>query len=417
MSNNKKIYFVAIISKLLIIFISLFSSALINRQLGASLKGDYAYITNIVSVLVIIFCMGIGQTYSTIRRKNGNETLGLFLFLTLIHSFISLIISLVLLLIKKNVWFIIFILTSSGVFKTNVLYYAAIEDIKKRDVNNIIYKIIYLIMILAYYFLFPPSVYGLLIITLIEDLLIAILTIKSFKFQIDYKKINFFEIKKIYKLGFLCMVMHCLMTLNYSLDVIFLKNMTSSKIVGLYSVGVSLANMLWLIPDAFKDVLANKTSRNDSVKEIVKVTKYSLYFSLLLVIGFIVFGKLFIKIMYGSEFINSYICTIILFIGCFSMIIYKLIHPIYIANGKQKIVVIILLISVVANIIANLILIPTYSMYGAAIASVISYTLCGLIFILKFCSDYNTKFMDFFCVDKNEITQIIKKIGNKIKKR
>lgn len=264
----------------------------------------------------------------------------------------------------------------------------------------------------------PSSIYILLLITFLEDLLIIVATLISFNFKPQIKNIKFSDIKKIYKLGFLCMIMHSLMTLNYSLDIFFLKNMTNSKMVGLYSVGVALANMLWLIPDAFKDVLVSKTSRDDSINEIVKVTKYSLYFSIILIIGFAIFGRLFISLLYGKEFINSYLCTIILFIGCLSMIIYKLIHPIYIAKGKQFIVVSILAVSVLANIIANLILIPHYNIYGAAIASVISYSLCSIIFLYIFCKEYKVSYKEFFIIRKNEIKQIInktKKFHNKKK--
>lgn len=418
MGENKKVYFTAMLSKISIIFISIFTSALVNRQLGVALKGEYAYITNIVSMLVIVLSFGIGQTYSTFRRKEGNKVLGFFLFLTIVQTIISFIFSVLFLFFEKKVLAIVFLLTSSGIFRVNVLYYAAIENVKKRDINNIIYKIVYLFVILIYYLFMPSSIYILLLITFLEDLLIIVATLISFNFKPQIKNIKFSDIKKIYKLGFLCMIMHSLMTLNYSLDIFFLKNMTNSKMVGLYSVGVALANMLWLIPDAFKDVLVSKTSRDDSINEIVKVTKYSLYFSIILIIGFAIFGRLFISLLYGKEFINSYLCTIILFIGCLSMIIYKLIHPIYIAKGKQFIVVSILAVSVLANIIANLILIPHYNIYGAAIASVISYSLCSIIFLYIFCKEYKVSYKEFFIIRKNEIKQIInktKKFHNKKK--
>lgn len=410
--KNNKTYVTAIISKLLIIFISLIISALVNRKLGVFLKGEYAFLTNLVSTFIVIFSLGLGQTYCTFRREYGKEKLDYFVTLNFFTSLISILISIFFFAFKNYNYGIVFFLTASGVMKNNLLYYGAIEDVRKRDINNIIYKVVYLILIVVLYLFFKTSLYLLLLVVFIEDLIIIIGTIRTYKMKPRVKGILSLDFKKIFSLGILCMVMHTLMTLNYSLDIIFLKKMTSSNLVGLYSVGVTLANMLWLIPDALKDVLVNKTSRTDSINEIVTVTKYSLYFSIFLIIGFVIFGKLFINILYGNQFLDSYLCTIILFVGCLSMIIYKLIHPIYIAKGKQIVIVKILSLSVIINIIANLILIPLFNMYGAAIASVCSYSICSLFFLYTFCKEYNVEYKSFFKLGKEDfirIKNIIKK--------
>lgn len=71
--------------------------------------------------------------------------------------------------------------------------------------------------------------------------------------------------------------------------------------------------------------------------------------------------------------------------------LYKLIHPIYIANRKTKTVVYLLSIAVVINIVLNLILIPQYNAYGAAVASIVSYSVCGIAFYVKFKNDFEIK--------------------------
>lgn len=40
--------------------------------------------------------------------------------------------------------------------------------------------------------------------------------------------------------------------------------------------------------------------------------------------------------------------------------------------------------SAIANIVANFFVIPKYNENGAAIASVLSYTICGLLFLLDY---------------------------------
>lgn len=55
-----------------------------------------------------------------------------------------------------------------------------------------------------------------------------------------------------------------------------------------------------------------------------------------------------------------------------------------IVNGKQIVNFIILGISVIGNVAANYTLIPIMGIYGAGIASVISYGICSVLFFAHF---------------------------------
>ena len=336
--SNKSIYRMAAVSKILVIAMTFISSALINRCLGTALKGEYAYINNWVSIIVPILSWGIGQTYSTYKRKCGTkEVLDTFVTLTILQALCAFIIGLITYFIGFNKYvYISFLLSSGSILRTNLLYIAAIEDIKKRDFMNIIYKSIYLFIVTIVFLLNIKSLNLMLILLVVDEAITVIGTFIKYKFKIKFtlSKNKEIRIVKIYKLGFISMLMYLMMTLNYNIDVIFLKNMTTSEIVGIYSVAVQLSNMLWLLPDAFKDVMTFKTSKEDSIKEIVLVTKYCLYLAFIILILFIIGGKLFIYIAYGKEFIDSYGVTAILLFGSLSMVLYKIIHPLYIAKGN-----------------------------------------------------------------------------------
>ena len=408
-NDNFLMYIIAIISKLSIVLLSLFTTAMINRCLGVELKGEYAYINNWVSILITIFSLGIGQTYSTYRRKYGEEPKNTFIALTLIQSAIVFMLFIIACLLKANYYVCMSLLvTVFAVLRSNILYIAAIEDIKKRDINNIIYKILYTILVFIVFINKIKSLDVMIGLLVADEIIIVVGTFIKYKFKPDLKfiKKDKATLAKIYKLGSISMLMFLMMTLNYHLDVIMLKKMADSYSVGLYSVGVTLANLLWLVPDAFKDVLFHKTAKEDSIKDIVLSVKFNIVLDVIIIIGFIILGKWFIKFMYGTEYLNSYLVTIILFIGSLSMVIYKLIHPLYISKGKQIIVFIILLISVVINAICNSVLIPAFGIIGAAIASVVSYTICSLMFLIKFCREYQVKISEFFIIKKSEVNKI-----------
>ena len=204
------------------------------------------------------------------------------------------------------------------------------------------------------------------------------------------------------------MVTLLLTTLNYSIDTIILRNLSSSSSVGLYSIGISLANMLWIIPDAFKDVLMNKTSKEDSIGDIIFSLKSNILISLIITLGFILLGKLFISVVYGSEFIDSYIATVILFFGSISMIFHKIISPLLYSKGYQKKLCVIFLSAVFLNIVMNYILIPKFDIIGAAVASVFSYFLAGISILLIFSKMYKLKIKEIIFINRKELLKIKK---------
>ncbi len=407
--KEKKTYIIAAVSKVSIVFISMITSALINRCLGVAIKGEYVYITNWANIIIAILSFGIGQTYSTYRRKYGEKALNTFVLLTLVQSGLSFVIFIVSNVLKLDYNIrMIMLISSIGILRNNILYIAAIEDIQKRDFNNVIYKIIYLFLVLIAYFIAMKSLSAMIILTTIDEVIIVLGTFMQYKFKPSFKFLEEENISlfKIYKLGIISMLMLLMITLNYNVDVIFLERMSTKENMGLYSVAVQFANLLWLIPDAFKDVIFSKTAKKDSLNEIIIVTKLSLYMSIIIILGFIVVGKFTIYILYGNEFLDSFIPTIILLIGSLSMILYKLIHPIYISKGKQGLVLKILSLAVIINITMNLILIPIMDINGAAIASVLSYTFCSIIFVIIFCKEYKLKYSNLIIIRKSEIKSI-----------
>ena len=136
--KEKKSYVIAMVSKISIILISMITSALINRTLGVEIKGQYAYISNWSTIIISILSFGIGQTYSTYRRKYGKEALNTFVFLTLLQTVISFIFFLITVFLNMNSNVkLSMLIATMGILRNNILYIAAIEDIRKRDINNV----------------------------------------------------------------------------------------------------------------------------------------------------------------------------------------------------------------------------------------------------------------------------------------
>ena len=391
--NNKTIqtYTTSIAFKIICVAIAFLNSILINRCLGVALRGEYTTILTVANLLQLVTNLGIGTAYPKFKRSFPNISKDIFSTLTYIILFIYIIILIPILLASSSNVFFISILTISLSIENVLLFIAIIENVQKRNLINIFTSLLHTLLLAIAYKLNPKNLEIVLWIVIIDHIILCIVIINTFKlFAIKFHFLNYDNLKGIFKLGFPAMMMNLLIYLNYHEDVLFLSMLQKDNtIIGLYGTGVTLGNMLWIIPDAFKDILFNRSAKKDNPKEIIISIWLNVFICTIIVISFIFIGKSFLVTMYGEEFKSAFPITLLIFLGTFPMILYKLIHPIYIANGKTRIVVSLLLIAVISNTIGNFLLIPNYAAYGAAISTIISYSMCGLIFYFKFSYDYN----------------------------
>jgi O-antigen/teichoic acid export membrane protein len=108
--------------------------------------------------------------------------------------------------------------------------------------------------------------------------------------------------------------------------------------IGIYSLGALLANRLWMIPDALKDILLSKLTNGRTVKEVAKVTRISFFITILFCITAVIFGKLIIWLLYGDEFSNAYFVTMVLLAGILGMVFYKMVYSYNVVNGYTNVI-------------------------------------------------------------------------------
>lgn len=384
MGLSKK-YWIAIACKIGVVLTTLLISIFINRGLGVVAKGAYAYVINWVEVLYILFSVGIGQAYSTFKRE-GRDNKSNFLLLGIFQGMIVALIGMIYILVfNPDYGEIILILTIIAVLKVIVSMIAVIEESIKRNLVQCGVNFLYLVSLIILYYFNWCSLYIVLIVYGINDFIRVLILIKMYHIKIVFRKLPLCYIKSIYKVGVITMIVTVLISVNYSIDTIMLKQMSSLYEVGIYSVGVTFSNMFLLIPDAFKEVLFGDSTRKNFKKSVAfSSIKISILISIAILIGFILLGKFAIQLLYGNEFINAYEITEILFVGSFSMIFFKILQPIYISHGKQSRALIFLMCSVVFHVILNIFLIPMFNGMGAAVSSAISYTICGFLFMLDY---------------------------------
>lgn len=385
MRLDKK-YLIAVVCRICLILTSFLTTIFINRGLGVSGKGDYAYIINLVGLLYLIFSVGIGQSYSTFKRSNGSVILGSFVFLSFLHGLTVLLLGIIVsLFLHVEHMTVIIVLTSLAVVKSIISMLAVTENSIKRNLIQTIIDFCYAAFLGTAYIIgvislkFAFMAYG------VRELISVLAYIFMFNMKCDKRYVKPYYVKQIYSISIITMIVMVLISVNYSVDTLMLKNMSTSYEVGLYSVAVNFSNMFLLIPDSFKEVLFGDSTKKDfSKKTVIDSIAVSFAASLFILIGFVFLGKLAIRLFYGNDYIDSYKITLILFGGSLSMIFFKILQPVYISHGGQKKAAVFLTCSAIINIIVNYILIPRFAEMGAAVASAISYTVCGALFVCDY---------------------------------
>lgn len=402
-------YSLNLINKIHTIFMGLISSIFMTRYLGVVLRGEYSFITQLTSVASIILSIGIHQSYSYFYKKNGGKIFkkysDLYFLLFIIYTILSIFL---VFWVKNKMYIYSIVLIPSSVINLQMEATMAVENIRLKIKLHMLSVTIRAISFILMYLFLSQSLLTPVILTIILNLMTVIIYFYNIKIIPNIDKIDFNFSKQVINYSWLPMITSLLVTLNYSIDVFILKYMETPYVLGLYSTALSIINYIWLVPDAFKEVLISRVSRSDSERPTVDAAKISFYTVIVIILVFILFGQFAITLLYGTEFEESYLVTVILSFGALSMVFYKIIGVQLLAEGKRVFYFMSLLLSVILNIILNLIFIPLLGMYGAAIASVFSYTICGLMFLVYFTKYKNISVRNFFIITKNELNRFKK---------
>lgn len=409
-------YIYSIISKCFVVLAGFLFTVVQARYLGAEIKGQVTYVTSITSISAIVLGFGMHQAYPYYKKNTDEDLLPIFIKIALIQLFIYTIISIALGSIAKDVKIIaIILITPIMVYDRIIAYITMVEEPNRKNTIEMIVNFAELSLIIILWLLIPSSfIIGALVIAF-KDVVMAIIYTWHWKNRLFHSKttISGWPLK-LAKFGFFPMLALLMTTLNYRVDVIMLEGRVTDAAIGIYSIGVMLAERVWLIPDAMKEVMISKVTKGKNVNEVSFVIRVCNSACLIVMLCLIIIGKPFINIIFGQQYQGAYQITMILMIGVFFMIYYKMIASYNIVIGKQIINFVFLGISVVGNIVSNAILIPIYGIYGAGAASVISYGICSMLFLLQFQKMTGIAFKDMFFVKAADIKDLKYKLLKKV---
>jgi len=179
-----------------------------------------------------------------------------------------------------------------------------------------------------------------------------------------------------------------LQRLNYRLDQYMVRGFGNRADVGYYATATGLAESVWWLANSVSMALLPRLTRMESQRaaEVTPVAcRNIILISLLLAAGVAVTAPFTVETLFGHAFAPAVAPIIWLLPGIAALSGAKVLGSYFFSQARMSVASLTAMISLVATIAFDLLLIPTLGITGAAIASSIAYTV-SLVVSLRFYS-------------------------------
>lgn len=416
-------YVFTIFTKVMAVVIGLIASSYSNRFLGPELKGELGRISSMLSIVAVTANFGLYQPYPYYKRQGEPDVLDKFLRIFLFQFAAYMVIGVI-----GAAWFGSFALTAVcllapiQVLANQLSFMIMVEDVKFKNVIFFTARITNTVITILAFYTMDRTILVALALIVVGDVITVVMALIRLRRLPNPARADLRFAARIVPFGFVSMITTLMLTLNYRVDTLMMGYMFGipDAEIGFYTLGVSLSEYGWLIPDAFREVLFSRTAKDDAIGEVTMSMKVNLYLTILMIAGILLLGRPVIYLLAGAEYLPAYPVTVLLIAGIIPMSYFKIIGTLLLAQGKKGVYLGMLSGSVVVNILCNMVTIPLWGKMGAALASVISYMVAGGLFLLYYMRTYSIPARDIFLFRQEEIDRLrymLARVKSKLSKR
>ncbi|UZE93493.1 MAG: flippase [Candidatus Nealsonbacteria bacterium] len=378
-------------------FSKLFLIVYVARIFGATEYGKFTFALSFVSLFAIFSDFGLGSL--TIREfskeKKDTKEFSSILSLKLVLSLIALIVILFSSFfvtkdveIQKVIWILAVYILSNSFLGITYAFFRARQQMEYEAFVKILQAVA--VTGIGFFIIFKiPSVENLSFGYLFASLIALIFTIFLFYSKIYPLKLNFDKAtwRKFLTMSWPLGLSAILSMVYVNIDSIMMGNFNQITQVGWYNAAYKIVGITLIpanfISGSFFPYLSK--SFEQSKEKFKKAFDYYLeiiiFLSVPIVIGGIVLAPKIIDLVYDPSYFPSiFAFKLLIAITFLSFLSGPFNQTLFILN-KQKKLLLIIFLSATTNVILNLILIPKYSLYGAAIARVSTFLLILILTI------------------------------------
>lgn len=393
-------------------FLSLFFKVISNSVIfllipffwGSAEFGDFILLFLVAGILTLFVDNGFSiSLVKDLGRdlKNKNRIFSEALELKVCMTIFMLVVIVIVGLFKGFNLLLIILLFANIFYSFTLFFYLPMrvsgdfkEETKLTFISNIflIFSIVVLLFLQANALLIAVSI---LIIRLM-GCFSAIYSLKKYiNITFSFKKMKIKEIFYAFKKNLPYAVHISVGTLFIQLDTIIVSLFLSIEDVGVYQLAIRIMLASLIFSDVLNGVFLPKMSKfSRESKELnelsIKMFKYGLTLGVIVVLILFVSIKTLVNLFYNEEYIEVINLMKILCVVILIKYINVTLGTLLTLDNKQTLRVLIVICSLLINIVANLVLIPLWGLYGAAISSILS-NLFLLIVYLKLSWKENLK--------------------------
>ena len=369
------------------------------RYLGAGGFGIISFALAFTLILGVFADLGLQSLSLREISRSKNEAGRYFSNIAFIKIILGIIIFSLLVIAVKRLDYsrdaarVIYLIGLSIIVSSfnNFIYavYQAREDVKYMGIGNILNSLSMLAGIsAAAYFKSGIIIFsGVFLVSAIIVLLYN-LTVISYKFFRPKLAADLKFWKKLIKDAVPFGLVNVFVIIYFKIDSVMLGTMKTQKIVGYYNASYRIIDVFTaLVPSIIFAVIYPKMSAYIELPEKLK-SVYIVSFKISLIAGLIIsvitvfFARYFVLFIYGRGYYNGVDSLKILVWAFFFICVSSITSGLISSINRQALVTVVAGFGAVINICLNFILIPRFSLNGAAFATVITELLMFLIYFI-----------------------------------
>jgi len=384
---------ITFITRIIQLALGIGTSVIIARVLGPQGKGIYSLAILLPSLLVLLGNFGIGQAsvfYVGKKKYSPSEVFANNIVLSFLLSIVCFLIGLVVILFFRsslfpgvaNVYLFLALFLIPFQFFLNFVNYIllGLQRIKEFNFISIFQSFIFLILLSIFLLILKFGVKATIIFNILSCFLGTIVLFYLVKKIIGnfHLHLNKFYFKDAFRYGFKVYLGNVIGFLHYRIDIFLINIFLNPIAVGFYSIATALSEKIWLVSLSASTVLFPRVSSETDEKRLNNFTPFVCRNVLLITaIGAIllfILGHWIIILLFSEKFLNSILPFKILLIGAVTISGWRVLANDLYGRGRPELNIYISLISVLLNIVLNILWIPKFGIVGAAWATSISYT-------------------------------------------
>jgi stage V sporulation protein B len=198
-----------------------------------------------------------------------------------------------------------------------------------------------------------------------------------------------------------------LMTLlNYRLDALIVNGFIGVASLGVYSISVALAELLWYAANSVSLVMfphVSGLSREEANRVTPVVARNTLLLTFLGAIAMFILGRWLILLVLGPSMLPALLPMWLLLPGIVTLSAGKVIASYLSGIGRPIYATYISAFNVILTIIFDIVLIPRYGIAGAAVASSIVYTCASALSVVMFIRESGCSWRETLIVQREDL--------------